>query len=78
MLEALAGRTHEVVSGLCLRDAGVGGAAHARRRASRSARSTPPTSTRYVAAGEWEGRAGALRDPGPRRERSSSGSTATT
>ena len=27
MLNALSGRTHEVVSGLCLRDAGVGGAA---------------------------------------------------
>ncbi len=38
MLERLSGRTHEVVSGLCLRDACVGRAAPARRRWSRSVR----------------------------------------
>ena len=54
MLEPLGGRTHEVVSGLCLRDAGVGGAARrdddrhvppAERRATSSAIS-PPASGR--------------------------------
>ena len=59
MLEALAGRTHEVVSGLCLRTRGLGGAAHARRRSSRSATLTPRDLGHYLASGEWEGRAGA-------------------
>ncbi len=57
MLEALAGRTHEVVSGLCLV---VDGAEQVEREVTRvsfrelNARDVEA----YVEAGEWEGRAG--------------------
>ena len=58
MLDALAGRTHEVVSGLCARHARLGG-----RRARVDARHASGALTArdidaYVATGEWEGRAG--------------------
>jgi septum formation protein len=58
MLELLSGRTHEVVSGLCLRGEGweelhrVVTYVEFRRLGARELE-------RYVAAGEWEGRAGA-------------------
>jgi septum formation protein len=58
MLEALAGRTHEVLSGLCLVTPGWEEVAHETTRVS-----FRPLTARdiahYVAAGEWEGRAGA-------------------
>ena len=58
MLERLAGRTHEVVSGLCLRTA------EWEERGRETTRVTfrtlgPRDRERYVASGEWEGRAGA-------------------
>ncbi len=58
MLEALAGRTHEVVSGLCLRTTSW------EERGRETTRVTfralgPRDRARYVASGEWEGRAGA-------------------
>jgi septum formation protein len=58
MLELLAGRTHEVVSGLCLRTP-------AWEELGRDVTSvsfrplTPRDVAWYVALGEWEGRAGA-------------------
>jgi septum formation protein len=58
MLEALSGRTHEVISGLCLRT-------HAWEEVEVEATRvsfrvlTPRDIATYVAAGEWEGRAGA-------------------
>jgi septum formation protein len=58
MLEALSGRTHEVVSGLCLRTPAweelhrVVTLVHFREL-------TPRDLASYVAGGEWEGRAGA-------------------
>jgi septum formation protein len=58
MLELLSGRTHEVVSGLCLRT-------HAWEELHREATRvtfralTPRDIAAYVAAAEWEGRAGA-------------------
>jgi septum formation protein len=58
MLEALSGRTHEVVSGLCLRTPAWEElheeTTHVTFRAL-----TPRDLAHYVAAGEWEGRAGA-------------------
>lgn len=58
MLEALSGRTHEVVSGLCLRTARWedlrGETTHVTFR-----ELTPRDRARYLASGEWEGRAGA-------------------
>jgi septum formation protein len=58
MLELLAGRTHEVVSGLCLRGEGW-----EELHAVVTAVSFRPLGAaeidRYVASGEWEGRAGA-------------------
>ncbi len=58
MLEALGGRTHEVLSGLCLVTPGWEEVAHEITRVS-----FRPLTARdiahYVAAGEWEGRAGA-------------------
>jgi septum formation protein len=57
MLEALGGRTHEVVSGLCLRT-------HAWEELHEAVTHvtfrelTPRDLAHYVAAGEWEGRAG--------------------
>jgi septum formation protein len=58
MLEALAGRTHVVVSGLCLVTPGWEEVAHEETRVT----FRPLTArdlARYVASGEWEGRAGA-------------------
>jgi septum formation protein len=58
MLEALSGRTHDVVSGLCLRTPAWEElheeTTHVTFRAL-----TPRDLAHYVAAGEWEGRAGA-------------------
>ena len=58
MLEALGGRTHEVVSGLCLRTPGWEVVEHEVTKVS-----LRPLTARdlagYVAAGEWQGRAGA-------------------
>ncbi len=57
MLEQLSGRTHEVVSGLCLR--GPGWEELHRVATEVTFRRLPPVEIdRYVAAGEWEGRAG--------------------
>ena len=57
MLEALGGRTHEVVSGLCLRTAGWEVVEHEVTRVSfRSL--TARDLAAYVASREWEGRAG--------------------
>ncbi len=58
MLTTLSGRTHDVVSGLCLRTDGW------EELQSESTRVTfreltPEDRQRYVASGEWEGRAGA-------------------
>jgi septum formation protein len=57
MLETLAGRTHEVVSGLCLRTLGW---EEARTETTRVEFRplTPRDLASYVASGEWEGRAG--------------------
>jgi septum formation protein len=58
MLEALAGRTHEVVSGLCLRtDAWEELRTESTLVTFRAL--TPRDLAHYVAAGEWEERAGA-------------------
>src|SRR5204863_355277 len=58
MLEVLSGRTHEVVSGLCLR--GDGWEELHRVVTAVSFRALAPGEVeRYVASGEWEGRAGA-------------------
>jgi septum formation protein len=58
MLEALSGRTHEVISGLCLRThAWEDVEAETTRVSFRIL--TPRDIATYVAAGEWEGRAGA-------------------
>ena len=58
MLEALSGRTHDVVSGLCLRTrAWEEVEAETTRVTFRVL--TPRDIATYVAAGEWEGRAGA-------------------
>jgi septum formation protein len=58
MLEALSGRTHEVVSGLCLRTK-AWEELHAESTLVTFRRLTPRDLAHYVAAGEWEGRAGA-------------------
>jgi septum formation protein len=58
MLELLSGRTHEVVSGLCLRGAGWE-ELHRVVTLVEFRRLAVPELERYVAAGEWEGRAGA-------------------
>jgi septum formation protein len=58
MLGELAGRTHTVVSGLCLLGAGDDIVAH--ERTDVTFRLLPPDIVAaYVASGEWEGRAGA-------------------
>jgi len=57
MLELLSGRTHEVVSGLCLRGAGWE-ELHRVVTLVELRRLGVPEVERYVAAGEWEGRAG--------------------
>jgi septum formation protein len=58
MLEALAGRTHVVLSGLCVLTPGWEEVAHEETRVS-FRRLTPRDLAAYVGAGEWEGRAGA-------------------
>jgi septum formation protein len=58
MLEALTGRTHVVVSGLCLLTPGWEEVAHAETRVEFRPL-TPRDLAAYVATGEWEGRAGA-------------------
>ena len=58
MLHELAGRTHTVVSGLCL--LGAGGDVIAHERTDVTFRDVSEETLRaYVASGEWEGRAGA-------------------
>jgi septum formation protein len=58
MLERLSGRTHEVCSGLCLRTA-AWEELHAASTLVTFRDLTPRDLGHYVAAGEWEGRAGA-------------------
>ena len=57
MLERLSGRTHEVVSGLCLVTPGWEETLHETTRVAFRPL-TPRDLARYVAAREWEGRAG--------------------
>jgi nucleoside triphosphate pyrophosphatase len=57
MLEALGGRTHEVVSGLCLRTPGWEVVEHDITRVTFRALG-PRDLAGYVASGEWEARAG--------------------
>jgi septum formation protein len=58
LLHELAGRTHTVVSGLCLLGAGADVVAHERTDVTfRDA--SEETLAAYVASGEWQGRAGA-------------------
>jgi nucleoside triphosphate pyrophosphatase len=57
MLEALAGRTHDVVSGLCLLTPGWEVVEHEVTRVT-FRRLTPRDLGRYLASREWEGRAG--------------------
>jgi septum formation protein len=58
MLATLSGRAHDVVSGLCLRG-GDWEELHSETTRVRFRPFSPSTRERYVAAGEWEGRAGA-------------------
>jgi septum formation protein len=58
MLEELSGRTHAVVSGICLLGAGDAVVAHERTEVTFRVLSAE-TVNAYVASGEWEGRAGA-------------------
>jgi septum formation protein len=58
MLELLSGRTHEVVSGLCLRTPDWEELHSATTRVT-FRELTPRDLGRYVASGEWQGRAGA-------------------
>ncbi len=58
MLEALSGRTHEVVSGLCLRTS-AWEELHEETTLVTFRSLTPRDLAHYVAAGEWKGRAGA-------------------
>jgi septum formation protein len=58
MLELLSGRTHEVVSGLCLRTI-AWEELHEETTRVTFRELTPRDLGHYVAAGEWEGRAGA-------------------
>lgn len=58
MLEALSGRTHEVVSGVCLRTP-AWEELHTESTLVTFRTLTPRDLAHYVAAGEWEGRAGA-------------------
>lgn len=58
MLEALAGRTHEVVSGLCLLTSGWEEVEHEVTRVSFRALDARDLAA-YIGTGEWEGRAGA-------------------
>jgi septum formation protein len=58
MLAKLSGRTHDVVSGLCLRGSGWE-ELHSETTRVVFRPLSPAARERYVAAGEWEGRAGA-------------------
>ena len=58
MLGLLAGRTHTVISGLCLRDAASEAVDHAETSVVFRALA-PGEADAYVATGEWRGRAGA-------------------
>jgi septum formation protein len=58
MLEALSGRTHEVVSGLCLRTIGWE-ELHEETTLVTFRSLAPRDLAHYISAGEWEGRAGA-------------------
>ena len=58
MLELLSGRTHEVVSGLCLRTPAWEELHPASTRVT-FRRLTPRDLAHYLASGEWQGRAGA-------------------
>jgi septum formation protein len=58
MLESLAGKTHEVVSGLCLRTPRWE-ELHTATTSVTFRALTPRDLARYLASGEWEGRAGA-------------------
>lgn len=58
MLAELAGATHVVVSGVCLLGEGLERVEHATTRVTFAALSAAEIAA-YVAAGEWEGRAGA-------------------
>ena len=58
MLELLSGRTHEVVSGLCLRTPAWEELHSATTRVT-FRELTPRDLGHYLASGEWEGRAGA-------------------
>jgi septum formation protein len=58
MLERLSGRTHEVVSGLCLRTQ-AWEELHTETTLVTVRPLTPRDLAHYIAAGEWEGRAGA-------------------
>ncbi|MBA3365761.1 MAG: septum formation protein Maf [Actinobacteria bacterium] len=58
MLEALGGKTHEVVSGLCLRTPGWEEVAHETTRVTFRPLAARDLG-RYIVSGEWEGRAGA-------------------
>ena len=66
MLEELSGRTHEVVSGLCLLTPAWEVVETAATRVTFRAL-TPRDLAAYVATGEWEGRAGGYAIQGPRR-----------
>lgn len=57
MLEALSGKTHEVVSGLCLRTP-AWEELHRETTRVTFRELTPRDLARYLASGEWEGRAG--------------------
>jgi septum formation protein len=57
-LEELSGRTHTVVSGLCLLGPGFGAVEHALTEVEFRTL-TPRDIERYLGSGEWEGRAGA-------------------
>jgi nucleoside triphosphate pyrophosphatase len=58
MLEELSGKTHAVVSGLCLRTEAWEVVEHEATRVT-FRELTPRDLAAYVATGEWEGRAGA-------------------
>ena len=76
MLELLAGRTHTVVSGLCLVTPGWELVEHESTLVAMRTL-TPRDLAAYLRHGEWEGRAGGYAIQG-RARRSSSGSKATT
>jgi len=66
MLGRLAGRTHQVHSGVALRRDGDLRVAVASTGVTFAPAAAAELEA-YVATGEWQGRAGRLRDPGPRR-----------